>query len=50
MKSAVKKRKIGTGRHLKEWEILKGQYEGLMKYRRKDRIICIMCRVRRISR
>ena len=34
MEPAAKKRKISTGRHLKQWETLKGQYEGLI-----DRII-----------
>ena len=35
MKDAAKKRKIGTGRHLKEWETLRGQYEGLIKSSKK---------------
>ena len=46
MEPAATKRKIGTGRHLKEWETLKGQYEGLKKSSQKgqDYSYCVPCK------
>ena len=45
MEAAAKKRKIGKGRHLKEWETLKGQYEGLIESSKKeqDYSYCVPC-------
>ena len=46
MEPATKKWKIGTRRHLKEWKILKGQYEGLIESSKKgqDYSYCVPCK------
>ena len=46
MEPAAKKQKIGMGRHLKQWETLKGQYEKLIESSMKgqDYLYCMPCK------
>ena len=46
MEPAAKKRKIGTGRYLREWETLKRQYEGSIESSKKgqDYSFCVSCK------